>query len=108
MKTMNAAFLTLMLFVAIDLHGQAASDAKIAAGQKLFARHCSGCHGAEGFGTKRAPSISSFVRTANRASLQSFVKNGNLRRGMPSWSRLPDQRLDQIAAYLKSLDSQER
>jgi len=31
------------------------------------------------------------------------AKNGKLRSGMPSWSRLPDQQLSQIVAYLQVL-----
>jgi mono/diheme cytochrome c family protein len=96
-----------MLFATTNMRGETAStaEAQIAAGRKLFGRHCSECHGPEGLGTDRAPSVAAFVRNMDRSSLQSFMKNGNLRRGMPSWSQLPDQRLDQIVAYLKSLHS---
>ena len=74
------------------------------AGQKLFRQHCSGCHGAEGAGTRYAPTLQSPDVTAMDAqALFRFVTNGDLRRGMPSWSRLPDERRWQIVAYLKSL-----
>src|ERR1051325_7609552 len=62
-----------------------------AAGQKLFLRHCAECHGTAGEGTERAPSLQEFARASAPAALQSFIKNGNLRAGMPSWSRLPDR-----------------
>ncbi len=106
MKTIVTAILSLTLFATAGVRAQTAPEVKIAAGRKLFGRHCSECHGSEGLGTERAPSIASFVRNADRSSLQSFIKNGNLGKGMPSWSRLPDQRLDQIVSYLKSLHSQ--
>ena len=32
-----------------------------------------------------------------------FVRGGNLRHGMPSWSGLPELRRWQIVAYLKTL-----
>ena len=71
------------------------------AGQKLFRQHCEGCHGAEAIGTHRAPGL----RTTgmNEDALFRFVTNGDLRRGMPSWSRLPDERRWQIVAYIKTL-----
>jgi cytochrome c oxidase cbb3-type subunit II len=74
-----------------------------AAGQKLFARHCAECHGEAAEGTDRAPGLRPFARSAGPRELQSFIKKGNLRTGMPSWSRLPDQRLWQIVTYLQSL-----
>jgi mono/diheme cytochrome c family protein len=74
------------------------------AGQKLFRQHCSGCHGAEGTGTRYAPTLQSpHVIAMDEQALFQFVTNGDLRRGMPSWSRLPDERRWQIVAYIKSL-----
>jgi mono/diheme cytochrome c family protein len=73
------------------------------AGQKLFTRYCAECHGRMGQGTDRAPALQSYIRSSQPAMLVSFIKNGNLRAGMPSWSRLPDQRLSQIVAYLQEL-----
>ena len=75
-----------------------------AAGQKLFARHCAECHGQAADGTERAPSLRSFVRSAAPRVLHTFIKNGNLRSGMPSWSRLPDAQLWQIVTYLQTLE----
>ncbi len=76
----------------------------VAAGQKLFRRYCAQCHGDEGYGTVRAPNLRSpSVKSAKPGELAWFLKNGNLRAGMPSWSRLPDQRRWQLVAYLKSL-----
>ncbi len=76
----------------------------ITAGQKLFRRHCAHCHGKEARGTERAPNLHSpSVRRAMPGDLAWFLKNGNLRAGMPSWSSLPEQRRWQLVAYLKSL-----
>jgi mono/diheme cytochrome c family protein len=75
----------------------------VRAGQKLFARYCAECHGAMGQGTDRAPALQPYVKNSQPAMLVSFIKNGKLRAGMPSWSRLPDQRLSQIVSYLQVL-----
>jgi len=32
-----------------------------------------------------------------------FLRNGNLRQGMPSWSGLPDQQRWQIVSFLKTV-----
>jgi len=80
------------------------SDSARAAGQKLFARHCAECHGPAADGTERAPSLREFVRSAAPGVLHTFIKNGNLRSGMPSWSRLPDAQLWQLVTYLQTLE----
>jgi len=74
------------------------------AGRKLFKRHCAECHGPEGRGQRKAPDLHSpVVQDASPGTLFWFLKNGNLKEGMPSWSRLPDERLWQIVTYLKTL-----
>jgi mono/diheme cytochrome c family protein len=82
----------------------AGQPSAVVAGRKLFRHQCAACHGAEASGSESAPSLrSAQVQEANPAALFSFLTNGNLRRGMPSWSRLPEQRRWQIVTYLKSL-----
>jgi mono/diheme cytochrome c family protein len=76
----------------------------IAAGEKLFHQHCAECHGDDARGGKRAADLhSSGVQNATPGELAWFLRNGNLARGMPSWSGLPEQRRWQIVAYLKTL-----
>jgi mono/diheme cytochrome c family protein len=76
----------------------------VAAGKKLYKANCAHCHGLEGRGQDRAVDLrSALVRNAPPGTLFSLLRNGRIRRGMPSWSRLPDQQLWQIIAYLKSL-----
>jgi len=84
------------------LHAKDGTD-NVRAGQKLFARYCAECHGTTGQGTERAPALQQYVKSSEPTLLVSFIKNGKLRAGMPSWSRLPDQRLSQIVAYLRVL-----
>ena len=77
------------------------------AGAKLFQNHCAQCHGTDANGTRTAPSLRmANVQERSDAALFAFLTNGNIRRGMPSWSRIPDERRWQIVAYLRSLDSQ--
>jgi mono/diheme cytochrome c family protein len=77
----------------------------VAAGKKLFRRHCEECHGREAAGSTAAPSLrSGAVRSAAPGALYWFVTNGDLRHGMPSWSGLPTQQRWQLVRYLKSLE----
>ncbi len=109
MRKFARAILVLVVVLIVSLtagyaENRRGPDTARAAGRKLFLRHCAECHGQAAEGTDRAPSLRSFVRAAEPAALQSFIKNGNLRAGMPSWSRLPDQQLNQIVTYLQTLE----
>ena len=79
----------------------------VSAGSKLFADHCSKCHGSDALGRGKRPSLrSKEVQQAADGQIFWFLRNGNLRRGMPSWSSLPEPSRWQIIAYLKSLGGQ--
>jgi hypothetical protein len=53
---------------------------------------------------KNRPNLhSERVRAATPGELEWLLKNGSMRNGMPSWSRLPEQQRWQIVAFLKSL-----
>ncbi|HEY6320564.1 MAG TPA: cytochrome c [Thermoanaerobaculia bacterium] len=75
----------------------------VTAGRKLFLRHCAGCHGDDGGGGRRGPSLDSRrLRGASPGALFWFLTNGRLAAEMPEWSRLPAARRWQIIAYLQS------
>ena len=75
-----------------------------AAGRKLFEQHCAQCHGQDGRGLERAADLHSpAIQGAPPGVLFWALRNGRVRKGMPSWSQLPDQRLWQIVTYLKTL-----
>ncbi|HKD79798.1 MAG TPA: cytochrome c [Candidatus Angelobacter sp.] len=79
------------------------SDA-IAAGAKLFRQNCASCHGNEATGTEKKPNLhSDRIRNSTPGELAWLLKNGSMKNGMPSWSRLPEQQRWQIVSYLKSL-----
>ena len=78
----------------------------IAAGRLLFQEHCAQCHGDNAQGMSKRPSLRTerIQSQATEGELRWLLANGNRRRGMPSWSKLPDQQLWQLITYLKSLN----
>jgi mono/diheme cytochrome c family protein len=76
----------------------------IRAGRKLFLQHCAECHGDDARGRRHAANLhGSGVQRATPGELEWLLWNGNIGKGMPSWSGLPEQRRWQLVAYLKSL-----
>jgi mono/diheme cytochrome c family protein len=74
------------------------------AGQKLFERHCSECHGTAGYGTEKAPSLrAQEVQIAAPGAIFWILTNGVVRRGMPVWSKLPEPQRWQLVSFIKSL-----
>ena len=77
----------------------------IDAGKRLFADHCAQCHGTHAEGIKKRPPLTSerVQQQATSGDLHWLLVNGNLRRGMPSWAKLPDPQLWQIVTYVQTL-----
>lgn len=77
----------------------------IAAGHRIFLDRCAPCHGENAEGTKKRPPLKSerVQHQASEGDLHWLLVNGNMRKGMPSWAKLPDQQLWQVIAYVKSL-----
>jgi mono/diheme cytochrome c family protein len=74
------------------------------AGKKLYKRHCAGCHGKDARGDNDVPSLHTPpIQDAKPGQLLWFLKNGNLKDGMPAWSRLPEQQLWQLVTYLQAM-----
>lgn len=79
------------------------ASSEIRAGGKLFAQHCASCHGSNGTGA-RGPSLHTpSVQSMPDATLVQFLTDGDLPKGMPSWSRLPEERRWQLVRYIKSI-----
>ena len=75
-----------------------------AAGQNLFERHCSECHGPAGYGTEKAPSLrAEEVQSATPGAIFWILTNGVVRRGMPVWSKLPEPQRWQLVSFIKGL-----
>lgn len=78
----------------------------VAVGEKLFVEHCAGCHGDKAEGTKKAPTLlKSEVNEAAPGALFWILTNGVVRKGMPVWSKLPEQQRWQLVTFLKALDT---
>jgi mono/diheme cytochrome c family protein len=77
----------------------------IAAGRRVFVDRCSHCHGENAEGTKKRPPLKSerVQHEASEGDLHWLLVNGNMRKGMPSWAKLPDPQLWQVITYVKSL-----
>jgi len=105
MKTIVLFFTAAIALTAAQRSNPYAGQADaVAAGRKLFRNECAQCHGAEAVGGRKAPSLrSQRVREAPDEALFKFLTNGKLKHGMPSWSRMPEERRWQIVTYLKSL-----
>ncbi len=82
-----------------------ANDADaVAAGGILFEEHCKECHGKEGMGGKKAPSLrAEEVQTSAPGAIFWILSNGVVRKKMPVWSKLPEPERWQLVSYLKSL-----
>jgi len=82
----------------------AGDSTAVAVGGKLFRQNCAKCHGAAGEGADKRPAVNTErVRAAAPGELQWLLTNGSLKRGMPSWSRLPEAQRWQIVSYLQTL-----
>jgi mono/diheme cytochrome c family protein len=88
---------------AAEMKNPYAGDASAAAGgKKLYAQNCAQCHGNNLQGMGPAPTLlSSSVKNAKPGELFWFVTNGNLNKGMPSWSQLPKPQRWQIVTFLE-------
>lgn len=76
----------------------------IAAGANLFHENCAKCHGDDAEGKGSRPSLrSQEVQNATDGELAWILKNGDVYKGMPRWSGLPEQERWQIIAYLRTL-----
>lgn len=77
----------------------------VQAGQRVFHDHCAHCHGEDGQGTKKRPSLRTerVQQQATDGDLHWLLVNGSMKSGMPSWSKLGDPQIWQVITYVKSL-----
>ena len=82
----------------------AGDDAAVRAGEKVYQRQCASCHGGAGEGLgARPPLASRSVADASPGVIEWVIRTGSSRRGMPSFSHLPERQRWQIITYLKQL-----
>jgi mono/diheme cytochrome c family protein len=76
----------------------------VSAGKRLFEDHCEKCHGDNALGKGKRPSLrSDRVQQATDGEIFWLLKNGNLPKGMPTWSKIPEPMRWQIITFVKSL-----
>jgi mono/diheme cytochrome c family protein len=81
----------------------------VAGGGNLFEQHCAECHGAKAGGTRKGPSLlREEVQQATPGTLFWVLTNGVVRKGMPVWSKLPEQQRWQLVTFLRSLNAHPR
>lgn len=82
-----------------------AGDAEAAAGgKKLFLRSCAECHGENGAGIEDAANLQTpEVQKQTDGALFWKITNGNLKKGMPPFARLPETQRWQIVSFLRTL-----
>ena len=73
-------------------------------GKQFFATLCAGCHGADGTGGERGPTIVGRpdARIRTEAEIREIIRKGSPQGGMPAFN-LPAKRIQLIAAFVHSL-----
>lgn len=77
-----------------------------AGGRKLFVRNCVECHGRDGAGMEKKHSADlqlPAVQQQTDGTLFWKITNGNTKRGMPSFSKIPELQRWQIVLYIRTL-----
>jgi mono/diheme cytochrome c family protein len=76
----------------------------ILGGNRIFLDKCAKCHGEDGTGRKKKPSLrTDRVQKATDGEIFWLLKNGDLKHGMPSWSAMPEPMRWQVVTFVKSL-----
>lgn len=84
------------------------SAANLTQGEQLYATYCARCHGPEGQGTPRGPSLNvkSFLTETSDGAIQQIVRNGIPGTAMIGWGdRLTDEEILSIVAYLRNWEA---
>jgi cbb3-type cytochrome c oxidase subunit III len=90
----------------VESHDKAVS---VSAGQALFKKNCTLCHGDNGEGTEGRPALNdkSFLASANDETIFSVVSSGIPNTGMPAWNQahggpMTDEDVRQVVAFLRA------
>ena len=80
------------------------SPEAIAGGKKIYLRSCAECHNEDGSGLDNAANLTlPVVQKESDGELFWKITNGNVRRGMPAFSRIPEPQRWQIVSFIKTL-----
>jgi putative heme-binding domain-containing protein len=92
-----------LLAAAGGAHGSpAAKQAGADSGKTLFEGNCAGCHGIDGSGAM-GPSIRQAAANLGPEGITSYLKNGVMGSGMPTFGQLGDAKLALLVDYVGSL-----
>jgi mono/diheme cytochrome c family protein len=97
----------LFFALAFALPAQAEEDAAVLAGEKLFATHCSSCHGVAGRGAA-GPNLRDEATVHGNGYYDIFdvILNGVKNKPMEAWrDRLSVAEIEQICAYIVYLQA---
>lgn len=81
------------------------TEESLALGQQLFASNCARCHGPQGQGTPRAPSLNvkGYLEQTTDAAIQQIITHGVPGTAMPVWGdRLADYEIQAIVGFIRS------
>ena len=67
-----------------------------------FENRCTICHGGDGAGTDRAPSILSFFGSRTDGEITDFIRKGRIDKGMPAFP-FTDEEMKQLIAHVRGL-----
>ena len=81
---------------------QAAAPASPAAPVRTFANRCRICHGSDGNGAERAPSLLGFVSSHSDAEVAALVRTGRPDKGMPHFD-FTDDEMKALLVHLRGL-----
>ena len=75
------------------------------AGSRTFSTNCAGCHGSDGRGGERAKDIATArqVTSLSDSELAGILRNGVTGTGMPPFAYLGNKGIDDVVAYLRTL-----
>lgn len=80
------------------------------AGAQVFAGNCAGCHGEDGRGAERGPSIATMPSVISKSDddLLNIVKNGVPGTGMPPFGSLDEASRVAVVQYLRTLQGKDK
>ncbi len=81
------------------------TEESLALGSQLYTANCSSCHGPEGQGSQRAPSLNvkSFLADTNDQAIQQIITLGVPGTSMPVWGdRMTDPDIQAIVGFIRS------
>jgi mono/diheme cytochrome c family protein len=81
------------------------TEESLALGSELYAANCANCHGPEGQGSQRAPSLNvkSFLTDTNDQAIQQIVTLGVPETAMPAWGdRMTEADIQAIVGFIRS------